>query len=120
MRILHLAFWFLTVSALLQAQEEKSERSRFPSPDKKWEFRVIDETAGLLRLGSDTPVVDLGEEIGYLAAETGHLVWNPIRVYSHLTPEKAANTMAASFMNSPAVSGKSCRRWKTTPKLWTR
>ena len=77
MRILHLAFWFLTVSALLQAQEEKSERPRFPSPDKKWEFRVINETAALVRPGSDTPVVDLGEEIGYLAAETGRLVWAP-------------------------------------------
>lgn len=53
------------------------QRPRFPSPDKKWEFRVINETAALVRTGSDATVVDLGEEIGSLAAETGRLVWAP-------------------------------------------
>lgn len=67
----------MMLSAVLRAQEEKSERPRFQSPDKKWEFRVINETAALVRAGSDAPVVDLGEEIGYLAAETGCLVWAP-------------------------------------------
>jgi hypothetical protein len=75
MRILHHLICLLMVSAFLQAQEEKLERPRFPSPDKKWEFRVINETAALVRARSDTPIVDLGEEIGYLAAETGRLIW---------------------------------------------
>ena len=77
MRILQKLPWLLTVPMLLHAQEDKSERPRFPSPDKKWEFRAINETAALVKTGSDAPVLDLSKEIGYLASETGNLVWAP-------------------------------------------
>src|SRR6266852_4224664 len=77
MRVLDYVFCLLAFPVVLYAQEEKSQRSRFNSPEKKWEFRVNNETAALVKAGSDAPVLDLGEEIGYLAGETGNLVWAP-------------------------------------------
>ena len=68
----HHAFWFGAFALVLYGQEQPPERPRFPSPDNKWEFRIIDETAALVRAGSNATVVDLGEEI-----ETGRLVWAP-------------------------------------------
>ena len=47
------------------------------SPDKKWEYRVEAETAVIVKAGSDATDLDLSEEIGYLAGETGKLVWAP-------------------------------------------
>ena len=70
----HHAFWFGAFAVALYGQQQLPERPRFPSPDNKWEFRVIDETAALVRAGSKTKVVDLGEEI---AAETARLIWAP-------------------------------------------
>ncbi len=77
MRVLDYVFCLLAFPVVLYAQEEKSQRPRFTSPDKKWEFRVNNETAALVKAGSDAPVLDLSEQIGYLAAETRNLVWAP-------------------------------------------
>jgi hypothetical protein len=77
MRILHNAVWLVALPAVLHAQEEKKEMPRFSSPDKKWEFRVTGETAALVKADSEVTAVNLGEEIGYLATETGQLIWAP-------------------------------------------
>lgn len=65
----------LALSVFLHAEEERTERPRFTSPDKQWEFRVADEKAVLVRVESGETALDLSEEIGYLALETGKLVW---------------------------------------------
>ncbi|MEY2580125.1 MAG: hypothetical protein QOI49_2949 [Verrucomicrobiota bacterium] len=69
--------WLLLLPAALHAQEEKSAKRGFVSPDKQWECRVIDEIVVLLKAGSDAPVLNLNEEIGQLALESGALVWAP-------------------------------------------
>jgi len=77
MRTLLQVFWLLVLPTVLQAQQENSENRRFLSPDHKWEYRVTTESAVLVNAGSEAPVLDLGEEIGHLARETGNLVWAP-------------------------------------------
>jgi hypothetical protein len=67
----------LVLQTLLHAEEENSEKPRSLSPDKKWEYRVIKEDAVLVKAGSDAPVLNLNEEIGHLAIETGKLIWAP-------------------------------------------
>jgi hypothetical protein len=69
--------WLLFLPAVLHAQDEKSAKRGFLSPDKQWECRVIDESVVLLKAGSDAPVLNLNEEIGQLAIESGALVWAP-------------------------------------------
>jgi hypothetical protein len=70
-------FWLLVLPAVPQAQQENSEKRQILSPDHKWEYRVTTESAVLVKAGSDATVLDLGEEIGHLARETGNLVWAP-------------------------------------------
>jgi hypothetical protein len=77
MRALHQLLWLLVLPTLLHGQEENSEKRRSLSPDKQWEYRVIKESTVLVRAGSDEPALNLNEEIGYLAIETGKLVWAP-------------------------------------------
>lgn len=77
LRTLRLVLWLLVLPIVLHAQEENSPKQRFLSPDKKWEYRVINESAVLVRAGSDEAVLNLNEEIGYLAIETGNVVWAP-------------------------------------------
>jgi len=69
--------WLLAVPTVLHAQEENSEKRRFLSPDKQWEYRVTGERTVLVKAGSDAPVLNLNEEIGWLAIESGKLVWAP-------------------------------------------
>jgi hypothetical protein len=68
---------FLTCARLLAAQTEQAEGYPSVSPDKQWEYRVGKESAVLVKAGSEEPVVDLSEEIGGLAVETGKVVWAP-------------------------------------------
>jgi hypothetical protein len=68
---------FLSVAQWLVAQEEKTFGHPSISPDKKWEYRASGESAVLVKAGSDETVVDLAEEVGYLAGETGKVVWAP-------------------------------------------
>jgi hypothetical protein len=77
MRTLLQVFWLLVLPTVLQAQQENSEKRQFLSPDHQWEYRITNESAVLVKAGSDAPVLDLGEEIGHLARETGNLVWAP-------------------------------------------
>jgi hypothetical protein len=77
MKILHTVLALVVLSVISFAQESKPERPSFPSPDKKCDFRVTNEAAGLVIAGSDAIVVNRGEEIGYLASERGYLVWVP-------------------------------------------
>jgi len=60
----HRAFWFAAFALVLYGQEREPERTRFTSPDNKWEFRVIDDIAALVQAGSNTTVVDLSEARG--------------------------------------------------------
>jgi len=39
MKILHTVLALVMLAVISFAQESKPERPRFPSPDKKWEFR---------------------------------------------------------------------------------
>jgi hypothetical protein len=61
----------------LGAEETAPDQPRFPSPDKKWEFRVINNTAVLVSAGSTTPALALSEEGDSLRIETAKLVWAP-------------------------------------------
>ena len=67
---------FLAVATLL-AQTEQPGGYPSVSPDKQWEYRVKGEDAVLVKAGSDEPVIDLDEEIGGLAIESGKIVWAP-------------------------------------------
>jgi hypothetical protein len=62
MRTLRQLIWLLVLPAVLHAQEEKSAKRGFLSPDKQWECRVIDESVVLLKTGSDARVLNLNEE----------------------------------------------------------
>lgn len=77
LRALSQLIWLLVVPTVLYAQEENTEKRRFLSPDKKWEYRVIGERTVLVSAGSDAPVLNLNEEIGWLALESGKVVWAP-------------------------------------------
>jgi hypothetical protein len=77
LRTVRQLLWLLFLPAVLHAQEEKSAKRGFLSPDKQWECRVIDESVVLLKTGSDAPVLNLNEEIGSLAVESSTLVWAP-------------------------------------------
>jgi hypothetical protein len=70
---------------LSDAQESPTGQTPSPSPtpispDKKWEYRVEDDdSAVLVRAGSDKPVVRLSsfDSDGSLKGKTGKLVWAP-------------------------------------------
>jgi hypothetical protein len=62
---------------LCAAEDETTSGTRSVSPDKQWEYRVSDESAKVVKAGTDEAAVDLGEEIGWLAAKTGSVVWAP-------------------------------------------
>ncbi len=49
------------------------------SPDKKWEYRVEDDSAALVRSGREKPVIKLSdpENDGPLKTKTGKLIWAP-------------------------------------------
>ena len=68
---------FLLGARLLPAQTEQPDGYPSVSPDKQWEYRVSNESAVLVKAGSEEPLVDLSEEIGGLAVETGKVVWAP-------------------------------------------
>jgi hypothetical protein len=61
----------------LRAQDPPAEKKPALSPDKKWEYRVINgETVALVKAGEDKPAIELssGE---MLKVESGKLVWAP-------------------------------------------
>ena len=62
---------------LVRAQDTETERKPTFSPDKQWEYRVVADTAVLMRAGESNPVVKLSEADESLKAETGKLVWAP-------------------------------------------
>ena len=66
-----------TAATFLRAQETPSDQPRFPTPDKKWELRVVNNTAVLVSAGSTTSAIALSEEGDNLRTETAKLVWAP-------------------------------------------
>ena len=68
---------FLACAQSLAAQTEQPEGHPSVSPDKQWEYRVSKESAVLVKAGSAEPLIDFSEEIGYLAVETGRVIWAP-------------------------------------------
>ena len=68
---------FLPFVGLLVAQTEEPRGHPSLSPDKQWEYRVGSEGAVLVKAGSDDTVLDLDEEIGGLALESGKVIWAP-------------------------------------------
>ncbi|MBV8588087.1 MAG: hypothetical protein JO308_17500 [Verrucomicrobia bacterium] len=72
----------LIATTILFAQNDESKGHPSVSPDKQWEYRIINEgqnVVGVLaKAGSDQPVLKLGDPgYGSLEIETGKLVWAP-------------------------------------------
>ena len=74
-RYLCIAISLPLAGLLAQTQQPGGDPSI--SPNKQWEYRVSKESAVLVKAGSEEPVVDLAEEIGGLAIESGKVVWAP-------------------------------------------
>lgn len=68
---------FLAAAAPAFAQTEQTLGYPSVSPNKQWEYRVSAEGVALMKAGSAEPVIDLDEEIGGLAIESGKVVWAP-------------------------------------------
>jgi hypothetical protein len=65
---------------VLLAQDSETERKPSLSPDKNWEYRLVGDTAVLVRAGEDKPAVTIsGPEVEGtpLKTKTGTLVWAP-------------------------------------------
>jgi hypothetical protein len=65
---------------LLRAQDSETEHKPILSPDKNWEYRVVDDTAVLVRAGDDKPAVTISgpdNDGTPLKTRTGTLVWAP-------------------------------------------
>jgi hypothetical protein len=71
-----LALLWLFVGAVY-AEVESSGDNHFLSPDRKWEYRVIDSAPSLVKAGSTDVVVKLPGADGSSAAESGDVVWAP-------------------------------------------
>ena len=72
----------LVATTMLFAQNDESKGHPSVSPDKQWEYRIVNEgqnVVGVLaKAGSDQPVLKLGDpDYGSLEIETGKLVWAP-------------------------------------------
>lgn len=61
----------------LRAQDSEAPHQPILSPDKNWEYRVVNDTAVLVKAGDDKPAVELSEPSESLKTETGKLVWAP-------------------------------------------
>ena len=67
--------WLLPCA--LAAQEPQAERKPQLSPDKKWEYRILnDDMAALVKVGEEKPTVELAQG-EMLKIESGKLVWAP-------------------------------------------
>jgi hypothetical protein len=59
------------------AQNSETEKKPALSPDKKWEYRIINgDTVALVKAGENKPAIELSEGEG-LKVESGKLVWAP-------------------------------------------
>lgn len=80
MRRFYLLALVCLLPCVLRAQDSEGQHKPILSPDKNWEYRVVDaETAVLVRAGDDKPVVKLSDpdDGSSLKTETGKLVWAP-------------------------------------------
>jgi hypothetical protein len=70
---------------VLRAQDSEAQPKPILSPDKNWEYRVVDDTAVLVKAGDDKPAVTLSgpdDDGTPLKTKTGTPVWplsKPIR-----------------------------------------
>jgi hypothetical protein len=62
---------------VLGAQDSEAEPKPILSPDKIWEYRVVDETAVLVKTGDDKPAVNLSDLGETIKTESGKLIWAP-------------------------------------------
>jgi hypothetical protein len=73
-------FLLVLVSLLpcvLRAQDPEAQPKAILSPDQHWEYRVVNDTAVLVKAGDDKPAAELSESGESLKTETGRLVWAP-------------------------------------------
>ena len=76
-------FYLLVLACLLpcvlRAQDSEAQPKPILSPDKNWEYRVVDDTAVLVKAGDDKPAVTLSglDDGAPLKTKTGTLVWAP-------------------------------------------
>ena len=65
------------LACALGAQEPDTELKPQLSPDKKWEYRILnDDMAALVKVGQEKPALELAEG-EMLKIESGKLVWAP-------------------------------------------
>jgi hypothetical protein len=61
----------------LGAQESEAERKPELSPNKKWEYRILnDDMAALVKVGEEKPTIELAQG-EMLKIDSGKLVWAP-------------------------------------------
>lgn len=78
MRRVYLLVLVCLLPCVLRAQDSEAQHKPLLSPDKNWEYRVVDaDTAVLVRAGGDKPAVKLSDDGSALKTETGKLVWAP-------------------------------------------
>lgn len=74
-------FYLLALAALLPCvllgQDSEAEHKPTLSPDKQWEYRVVANTAVLVRAGDDKPVVNFSDVGEVIKTQTGKLEWAP-------------------------------------------
>jgi hypothetical protein len=81
-RAVAVAIGSLIATGVLFAQNDENKGYPSTSPDKQWEYRIVNEgenVVGVLaKAGADQPVLKFGDpDYGPLEIETGKLVWAP-------------------------------------------
>jgi hypothetical protein len=77
MRRFHLFALVGLLPCVLSAQNSEMQRKPIFSPDKNWEYRVVDDTAVLVKAGDDKPAVNLSDPSETTKTESGKLIWAP-------------------------------------------
>jgi hypothetical protein len=77
MRRFYLLVLVCLLPCVLPARDSEAQRKPILSPDKNWEYRIVDADTGVLvRAGDDKPAVTLSDpdDGSSLKTETGKLV----------------------------------------------
>ena len=67
----------LLLCLLTRVASAEEEEAPVPSPDKRWTYRVIDETPAIVRADSDKVVLKLADPGDSMALRSGSVVWAP-------------------------------------------
>lgn len=105
-------FWLALVFCSLATMARAEEEGPIPSPDKKWEYRLVEEQPVIVSAKTGQTVIDF--DVGTaLAAETGRVVWAPD------SRRLAFNYRAGGRYYTCAIYELAGKEWKALPDLET-